>query len=162
VSYLWYFAYGSNADPERFRSRVGPWEARLPATVEGLKLTFSARVESEGGGGAVVVESSASRVYGVAYRITTEQMQAMDAEEFDPGRDLHGSGRRITVTAASGPRSFDAELYTISPAGDFRAPSERYLGHILRGLRHAGHGDEVLREVRGSALAEGTPPGGAR
>lgn len=160
MSYLWYFAYGSNADPERFRSRVGPWEARLPATVEGLTLTFSSRVESEGGGGAVVVEKPGSLVYGVAYRITTGQMRAMDDEEFDPGRDLHGSGRRITVSAASGPRRFDAELYTISPAGDFRAPSERYLDHILTGLRLAGHGDEVLSEVRRAALAAGTKPGG--
>ena len=125
---VFYFAYGSNAHPDRFRSRVGPWRSRYAAGLEGYRLRD-----------------------GVLYEITPEQMAAMDREEFDPSRDTDGNGRRLTVTVSTeqGPRV--AECYTVQDDGAWRAPSKQYLGFIIRGLRAAGHSRDSIERVRRTA-----------
>jgi hypothetical protein len=146
-----YFAYGSNADPDRFRSRVGPWIDRQPAFLEDHRLRFAGSVRSEGGGGAVVDRRAGHRVAGVLYEITAEQLEAMDREEFDASRDVTAVGRRIAarVSTASGAR--DAQLYTVEDDGSRCPPSATYLGFILRGLEAAGHSDDALDRVRAAA-----------
>ena len=148
---VFYFAYGSNADPDRFRSRVGQWLSCSAAGLKGYRLRFAASVQSEGGGGAVIDEARHGTVDGVLYEITPEQMAAMDREEFDPSRDTGGKGRRLTVTVSTeqGPRV--AECYTVRDDGAWRAPSERYLGFIIRGLEAAGHARDAIERVRGRA-----------
>ncbi|MGD8376089.1 MAG: gamma-glutamylcyclotransferase [Acidobacteriota bacterium] len=148
---VFYLAYGSNADPERFRSRVGPWISRRAARLDGHKLRFAASVQSEGGGGAVIDEDPDGSVDGVLYEITIEQMEAMDREEFDPSRDISRVGRRLTVRVETDEGAVEAECYTVRDDGGRRAPSERYLGHILRGLESAGHPPEALERVRRAA-----------
>jgi cation transport regulator ChaC len=145
---LCYFAYGSNADPDRFRARVGEWLDRAPAWLEGYRLRFASSVRSEGGGGAVIDEAEGSRVAGVLYEITREQMERMDREEFDPARDVSRSGRRLTVTVSTGGGVRTAQAYTVSDDGGWCAPSETYLAHILRGLEAAGHSPEVIASAR--------------
>ena len=63
----WYFAYGSNLDPERLRRRVGDWSDCRRAELEGWRLRFSDRVQSEGGGGAVVEPSEGGVVHGAVF-----------------------------------------------------------------------------------------------
>ncbi len=148
---VFYFAYGSNAHPDRFRSRVGAWRSRCAAGLEGYRLRFAASVQSESGGGAVIDKTEDGTVDGVLYEITPEQMTAMDREEFDPSRDTDKRGRRLTVTVstAQGPRV--AQCYTVRDDGAWRAPSERYLGFITRGLEAAGHSQEAIERVRQAA-----------
>ena len=148
---VFYFAYGSNAHPDRFRSRVGPWRSRHAAGLDGYRLRFAASVQSESGGGAVIDEEADGTVDGVLYEITPEQIAAMDREEFDPSRDTDGKGRRLTVTVSTeqGPRV--AECYTVRDDGAWRAPSERYLGFIIRGLEAAGHSRDAIERVRRAA-----------
>lgn len=150
---VFYLAYGSNADPDRFRSRVGPWRSRRRARLDGYRLRFAASVSSEGGGGAVVDESPCDHVDGVLYEITAEQMAAMDREEFDPSRDTSGLGRRVRVEVVSEDRPVPAEMYTVRDDGAYAPPSERYLGHIVRGLEAAGHPAEAIERVRDAARA---------
>ena len=120
---IFYFAYGSNAHPERFRSRVGPWRSRHAAGLRGYRLRFAASVQSEGGGGAVIDEAPEGSVDGVLYEITPEQLARMDREEFDPSRDTAGKAHRLTVTVSTehGPRV--AECYTVRDDGTSKAPS---------------------------------------
>lgn len=148
---VFYFAYGSNADPDRFRTRVGAWRTRRPARLEGYRLRFADSVQSEGGGGAVVDPQSEGRVDGVLFEITPDQLAAMDREEFDPTRDASGAGRRVRVTVQTETGPVAAEMYTVQDGGGRRAPSERYLGHILRGLEAAGHSQDALDRVRRAA-----------
>lgn len=145
---VYYFAYGSNADPDRFRERVGEWRSRSVARLEGYALRFAASVQSEGGGGAVIDEAPGDFVDGVLYEISQEQMEAMDREEFDPSRDIQRKGRRlkVEVTTTSGLQS--ADCYTVQDEGTECPPSETYLGHILRGLEAAGHPLSTLDRVR--------------
>ena len=90
-------------------------------------------------------------VDGVLYEITPEQMAAMDREEFDQSHDTDGKSRRLTVTVSTeqGPRV--AECYTVRDDGAWRAPSERYLGFIIRGLEAAGHSRDAIERVRRAA-----------
>ena len=148
---VFYFAYGSNADPDRFKARVGVWRSRRRAKLLDHRLRFARMVQSEGGGGAVVDASPGRYVDGVLFEITAEQLAAMDREEFDPARDVAATGKRIqrTVDTAEGP--LEAELYTVADDGGFSAPSDTYLGHILRGLEAAGHDEAALAGVRAAA-----------
>ena len=148
---IFYFAYGSNADPERFKARVGPWRSRRRARLQGYRLRFARMVQSEGGGGAVVDESPGAYVDGVLFEISSEQLMAMDREEFDPSRDVATTGKRIRETVETAEGRIESELYTVDDDGAFSAPSVAYLGHILRGLEAAGYDEDVLTTVRAAA-----------
>jgi hypothetical protein len=146
-----YFAYGSNADPDRFRARVGEWRSRRRGRLDGHRLRFAASVQSEGGGGAVVDAAASGHVDGVLYEITAAQMARMDREEFDATRDTDRVGRRVTVTVETEDGPEPAEMYTVVDDGGWRAPSARYLGHIVRGLEAVGHTADAIDAVRRAA-----------
>ena len=152
---VFYFAYGSNADPERFRSRVGEWRSRRPAQLADHRIWFSDTVQSEGGGGAVFESRAGSSLAGVLYEIMMEQLQAMDDVEMDPSRDVNATGvrRTITVDTADGP--VEAEVYNVKNRGGWNPPSDTYLGHIVRGLEAAGHPSDVVEQVRTIAASGG-------
>lgn len=152
---IFYFAYGSNADPDRFRDRVGPWRTRERAWLTSYRLRFADSVRSEGGGGAVVDAHPGGRVDGVLFEITPDQLAAMDREEFAPSRDARGRGRRIRCGVNTDDRPLEAELYTVDDDGAWCRPSERYLGFILRGLEDAGHSEATLERVRRAASSTG-------
>jgi gamma-glutamylcyclotransferase len=158
---VFYFAYGSNTDPERFKARVGEWRSRRRARLPDHSLRFARMVQSEGGGGAVVDPSRGSYVDGVLFEITAEQLAAMDREEFDPARDVAATGKRIQRTVETEEGPLEAELYTVADDDGFSAPSDTYLGHILRGLAAAGHDETTLAGVRAAAAkaAEADLPG---
>jgi gamma-glutamylcyclotransferase len=152
---VFYFAYGSNADPERFRSRVGEWRSRRPAWLAGHRLWFSDSVQSEGGGGAVFGPHEGSTLAGVLYEITMEQQEAMDRIEVDPSRNLKNAGARMTIAVDTADGPVQAQVYNVHEIGGWSAPSQAYLGHIVRGLEAAGHPAEVLDQVRSIAASGG-------
>ena len=108
-------------------------------------------VQSEGGGGAVVDKSLGAHVDGVLFEITSEQLTSMDREEFDPSRDVETTGKRIRETVETAEGRIESELYTVDDDRGFSAPSEAYLGHILRGLEAAGYDKDALAAVRAAA-----------
>ena len=152
---VFYFAYGSNADPERFKSRVGEWRSRRPAWFAGHRLWFSDTVQSEGGGGAVFGPHEGSTLAGVLYEITMTQQEAMDAVEKDPSRNLKNAGGRSTITVDTADGPIEAEVYNVQAIGGWSSPSDTYLGHIVRGLEAAGHPAEVLEQVKAIAASGG-------
>lgn len=155
--HLWYFAYGSNLDPDRFHRRVGDSRQRLRARLDGWSLRFAADVRSEGGGGAVIVPDPDGRVFGAVFLISETQMAAMDREEFDPSRDTSGVGERCEVTVQVEDGPLPAQVYTLPRLTGTCAPSQRYLAHIVRGLRDVGHEDGVVAEVMAIAAAAPGP-----
>ncbi|MCA8970169.1 MAG: gamma-glutamylcyclotransferase [Planctomycetes bacterium] len=148
---VYYFAYGSNMDPVRFEHRVGRWKSVQRAALSGHRLRFSANVQSEGGGGAVVDTAADSVVDGVLFEITEDQLAAMDREEFDPSRNTAGLGRRQRVDVETAEGVVAAEVYTITDDGRHAAPSPTYLAHIVDGLRAAGYGDDAVARVHAAA-----------
>ncbi len=71
---VWYFAYGSNLDPDRFRSRVCDFVDRRQAVLRDYRLRFSGEVTSAGGGGAIIEQSYGDKTYGGADRIDRKQI----------------------------------------------------------------------------------------
>lgn len=154
VGRVWYFAYGSNLDPERFRTRIGPWADRRPATLAGYRLRFSRDVRSEGGGGAFLEPVAGETAHGAVFLIGHEQLAAMDEVELGTKRNVGGLGRRATVAVETPGGPVTAEMYTLPATGRYLAPSPAYLGHVLDGLRAVGHDEEVVRRVAATAAAE--------
>ena len=151
---VWYFSYGSNLDPERFRSRVGPWLEIRTAFLDGYRVRFSGDVRTEGGGGAFVEPDEGSAVFGAVFLIDPGQLRAMDDVELRSERNLAGLAVRRQVDVRTSGGMLRAEMYTLPATGRYLAPSERYLGHILDGLRATGHAEEVLEQVRTTADGE--------
>ena len=144
---IWYFAYGSNLNHQRFRSRVGDWQESRQAILHGYELRFSGEVESEGGGGAIIQPAVGGQVFGGVYRITAAQIEAMDAVELHSPMNSEGRGVRSTVQLQSNGESIQAELYEVPAPSTYRAPSARYLEWITSGLRDFGYDDEIIAEV---------------
>ena len=154
---IWYFAYGSNLDPDRFRGRVGDWIERKRAILHDYRLRFSGEVTSEGGGGAIIQPAEGERVHGGVYRITVEQLRAMDREELESARNPDQRGRRVTLTLECPDSPTEVEVYVVPEPEIYRAPSPKYLDHIVKGLRAFGYDDGVVREVEAVAASEPSP-----
>ena len=151
---VWYFSYGSNLDPVRFRSRVGPWHEIRTAILDGYRVRFSGEVRSEGGGGAFVEPAEGEAAFGAVFLIDPDQMRAMDEVELRSERNLAGLAIRRDVDVRTPAEIVKAEMYTLPASGCYLAPSAKYLGHILDGLRAVGHPEAVLEQLRATAAGE--------
>lgn len=151
---IWYFAYGSNLDQDRFRERVGDWFKARPAVLRDHALRFSGEVSSEGGGGAIIVPAEGETVYGGIYAVTHDQIAAMDEVELNSAMNANQRGSRRTVRVDAEGDPVRAEIYEVPAPEVYRAPSEAYLGHITKGLRDFGYGDDVVSAVEAVAAAE--------
>jgi gamma-glutamylcyclotransferase (GGCT)/AIG2-like uncharacterized protein YtfP len=154
---VWYFAYGSNLDPERFHARVGGSTDRKPVILRDYALRFSGEVTSEGGGGAIIEPQPGGTVHGGVYRITEAQLAQMDEFELNSPMNFDNRGARITISVEADDGELEAEVYVVPSPEVYRAPSDKYLGHILDGLRAFGYSESVIDQVR--ATAESEPSG---
>jgi hypothetical protein len=136
VSELWYFAYGSNLDPDTFLGRRGmrPVAAQI-ACLAGHRLVFDLPVGPGERAVANLLAEAGAFVRGVAYHLTLA-----DAERLDRTEGVHlGAYRRLPVVVeAAGGVLTPAFTYDSPHRVAGRKPSERYLGIILRGARHHG------------------------
>ena len=147
---LWYFAYGSNLDPETFegRRRMRPRETR-PGCLHGYRLVFDLAV---GRGERAVANLAAdpdARVHGVAYAIGRLQALWLDRTEGVPR-----SYRRVGVSlCANDGERLDGFTYVSERRTPGRKPSQRYLNLLLRGARHHGLPEDYVAWLRGIELA---------
>jgi cation transport regulator ChaC len=151
VGGCWYFAYGSNLDPATFegRRRMRPLGC-CRASLAGHRLAFDLPVGPGQRAVANLAADPASRIHGVAWRITER-----DGRRLDRSEGVHlGYYQRLAVRVARDDGSLlDAFTY-VSPHGrPGRKPSARYLGLILRGARHHGLPEEWILELERSELA---------
>jgi cation transport regulator ChaC len=147
----WYFAYGSNLDPETFegRRRMRPLGSRR-ASLPGWRLVFDLPVGPGERAVANLAPDPDARIHGVAWRISER-----DALRLDRTEGVHlGYYRRLAVQLALDDGStLDAYTY-VSPHGrPGRKPSARYLGLILRGARHHALPEEWIATLERFELA---------
>ena len=149
--HVWYFAYGSNLDPDTFvgRRRMRPLEATA-ALLEGFELVFDLPVGRGERGVANLRDAPQGEVHGVAWAISRAQASHLDRTE-GVHRGYY-SRQQVQVTAADG-RQFDAFTYQSSHGVAGRKPSRRYLGLLLRGARHHDLPREWIDTLRGIELA---------
>jgi cation transport regulator ChaC len=148
---VWYFAYGSNLDPETFegRRRMRPLGS-CRACLAGYRLVFDLPVGPGERAVANLAADPAARIHGVAWRISER-----DARRLDRTEGVHlGYYRRLDVEVALDDGSPRGAFTYVSPHGQpGRKPSARYLGLILRGARHHGLPEQWIATLERFELA---------
>ncbi|HVN38684.1 MAG TPA: gamma-glutamylcyclotransferase family protein [Myxococcota bacterium] len=148
---LWYFAYGSNLDPETFLGRRGmhPREM-LAAALDSFELVFNLPVGPGERGVANLRPRAGAHVHGVAYAIDPEQAAHLDRTEGVHRGYYLRNAVRLEVPQG---RVLNAFAYMSLHGVDGRKPSERYLGLLLRGARYHGLPEAWIRHLRGLEVA---------
>lgn len=138
----WYFAYGSNLDPDTFlgRRRMRPLAAR-PARLDGFTLAFDLPVGPGERAVANLREAADRHVHGVAYHLGIADCTHLDRTE-GVHRGYYDRRPVALVLPDGGP--LEAFTYVSRFSVPNRKPSRRYLGLILRGARHYGLPAEYL------------------
>ncbi len=146
MSDVWYFAYGSNLDRKKFEKRAGKYLESRKAVLRDYRICFNTFHPGWNCGVADIVESKGDDVYGVVYRIKEEQLSRLDKAVGVPQ-----FYRRMIVEVETEKGVVTAYTYTTVKKRGFVAPSEAYLGHILKGLKQHGWGEEALETIRRAA-----------
>lgn len=118
-----YFAYGSNMDQDQMRERCPDTILVGPVMLIDYRLAFTIFSPKRQCGCADIIPSSGDTVYGLLYRLTDADMEAMDGFE---GHPVHY--RRITVRVNSPEGETDAYSYEVVNKQDGLIPSAHYLG----------------------------------
>ncbi|MEM0142697.1 MAG: gamma-glutamylcyclotransferase family protein [Candidatus Parvarchaeum sp.] len=134
---MYYFAYGSNLERSRLHVRVGNWSSERNCLLDGYRLTFDSR------GKADIIEDSNSKVYGVIYELSEEQMKILDVKEGVPR-----VYKRSAVSVKIDNRQVEAVAYIKVDKTEFSKPNAEYLNYIIEGLYEHGFGEEIIEEVK--------------
>jgi len=138
---VWYFAYGSNLDMDRLRSRIGRWQAAKKAALKDYRLSFDSR------GKADILEQRGERVWGTVYKVTEAQLKILDDFE-----GVHsGVYKRVRVNVECDGKTEHAIAYVKVEKTSFHPPNDEYLNYILRGLKQHGYDEETIEAVRAAA-----------
>jgi cation transport regulator ChaC len=127
-----YFAYGSNMNPERMAQRGLAVVAALPGWLDNMTLRFNKRARREPlCACANIAWLPGSRVEGVLYQLADEQQIAL----LDPyeGTPRYYSRERFPVHTPQGVKN--GWVYVANPANidDNLLPMRWYLNHLLCG-----------------------------
>jgi gamma-glutamylcyclotransferase (GGCT)/AIG2-like uncharacterized protein YtfP len=127
-----YFAYGSNMNPERVAARGLAVASAAAGWVDGLSLAFDKCSHDHAGiGHASVAWDPSGRVEGVVYELATErEILKMDRYERAP---VNYSRDRIVVATAAGPRVCWTYFANPSVRQLGLRPDRAYLAHLLAG-----------------------------
>lgn len=152
----WYFAYGSNMNPQRVCARGLPFDEARAAVLSGFRLVFNKRAHGKQGVAyANIAACPGARVEGVAYRLSQrEAIHIMDPFEGTPVRysrevfPLHSEGAVLAAWVyVANPAWVDAGLL----------PERPYLEHLLAGAPFLSAG--YLREIATHPCLEVDLPG---
>ena len=149
MTWLWYFAYGSNMQRATFRGRRGIEPRRAVAVrAAGWRLVLDKPpLFSIGHSFANVVRDAQGVVYGVAYEITAEDMAHV---EFSEGVQLGNYMRAEITLQVLDPGSEPLQAFTLT--SEKRAtglqPSTRYMGLLIDGALEHGLPDDWIAMLR--------------
>lgn len=130
------FSYGSNLDPERFRSRVRYWNGKYQlARLPGYELRFNKR-SLKYGVAANVVPHPTRQVRGILVDLNDADLQAIDICEGYPTN----YNRVATKFWLEDSSEAEGYVYMATPEWiqDGSFPSADYLGYVRRGAIASG------------------------
>lgn len=139
-----YFAYGSNMDREQMRQRCPGAVLLGPAVLEGYRLVFGGHSDRWGGAVATVEIGDGSKVEGLVYYVTPNDLKSLDAFEGHP----HVYQRQVmTVTCCFGGEVYDREVYVymMPVLEELREPSSSYRKVLAVAYRCWGFNLNALR-----------------
>ena len=125
---VWYFAYASNMSRAQMKQRAGDWAEEKLARLENYELNFD-KVARGGAGTGNIVIAEGKVVWGVLYRVTEQQLRALDRFESVPEHY-----RRIEVNVVDDEgRKVAAQAYLARKVRKGLKPDRLYLQRIIEG-----------------------------
>ena len=130
---VWSFAYASNMSRAQVQQRAGePGEERV-ARLDNYELNFD-KVTRGGAGSANLVPAEGKTVWGVLYRLSEQQLCALDRFE---GVPEHYRRSEVNVTDAQG-NKVGAQVYLARKVRKGLKPDRHYLARIVQGAEEHG------------------------
>jgi cation transport regulator ChaC len=143
---VWYFAYGSNMDPERMKKRVGRLPDRIPGILRNWRLEFNkASKDISSKGFANIMPCPGKVVEGILYAVTEEELRKLDDYEVVP---THYEQYVITVERRDTGEVIPAITYIANrdKVRNGLKPTREYLNHLLAGVDCLS--EEYVRRLR--------------
>ena len=128
----WYFAYGSNMNPQRMRTRGLSFSEALAGQLQGYELSFNKRANDRPGTAYANIRHRQNAVVeGVLYRLD-DPAEILKMDPFE-GTPIFYSRERLPVLTAQG--TLPGWVYVANPAWrcDGLKPTRAYLEHLLAG-----------------------------
>jgi gamma-glutamylcyclotransferase (GGCT)/AIG2-like uncharacterized protein YtfP len=150
-----YFAYGSNLDDAQMRHRCPDHEVVGPAKLEGYRLSFHGNSDRWRGAVATVSPSVDSVVWGVLFRLTDDDLKALDEYEDYRGPNHPASlydRQDVRVRTSAGIEA-QALTYLMRPHTEGK-PSRLYLDTITNGAADHGLPREYVLQLAATATAD--------
>lgn len=141
------FAYGSNLHPKQMSRRCPSAQLVGRSRLDRYELGFTRRSSTWGGGVADLVPCPAAHVWGALYKLSTQDLDALDAYE---GVPTAYKRQRVSVVAADG-TLWQPWAYVVVKKAPYVAPAAAYMRAVIDGAREVGLPAEYI------ALLEAVP-----
>ncbi|MBW2279513.1 MAG: gamma-glutamylcyclotransferase [Deltaproteobacteria bacterium] len=135
-----YFAYGSNLDADQMRERCPSSQALARARLDDHRLDFTHWSRRWRGGAADVIREPGATVWGVVYRLCTDDLERLDRFEGGYARI------QVRVEDASGARH-EALSYSVREKSS-HAPCPAYLARMVDWGERWGLPESYLEDLR--------------
>ena len=168
---MWYFAYGSNLNPQavaqwcKFYGLKSPaLKGGKPAVLDNYRLCFPIYSEYWGGGTADIVYDPGKYVAGALFEVTESELAVLDQKV---GRKLDSAGNeigiyaRLTVKAAPLSRGEAGSAVTYQGTSSERfglPPTRRYMDLIIQGACQYGLSMMWIAYLQSFATQSGREP----
>lgn len=140
-----YFAYGSNLCLRQMRQRCPGALVVAAAVLPRYRLDFVQPHDGWGGGVAGVVPAN-DRVEGIVYRLSHDDLAALDGHE-PVAQGRYWRERARVLTHAGNALSVWVYFGQVFPDAPY-TPSAKYLGTLLRGAREHGLNTHYIDNLR--------------
>jgi hypothetical protein len=134
---IWYFAYGSNMNPERLadqrlKERAVQMGPRIGGRLDGWRLVFNKVARApEGAAAGNIVEAAGDVVHGTLNQMPEAGLLVLDIWEGVAGG--HYERRTVPVARADTGETVEAVAYVALKVGEGLRPTREYLSHLLAG-----------------------------
>ncbi len=140
---VWYFAYASNMYREQVRQRAGEPKEEKIARLDGYELNFD-KIARGGTGTANITLAPGKLVWGVLYRLSEQQLKALDRFE---GVPEHYRRSEVTVIEGKGGK-VAAQAYIARKVRKGLKPDRQYLQRIVQGAEEHGLPEDYIKQLR--------------
>jgi len=140
---VWYFAYASNMLRAQLKQRVGDAKEEKIARLDDYELNFD-KVARGGTGKANITIVAGKVVWGVLYRLTEQQMKALDRYE---GVPEHYRRSEVNVIDTEG-NKIAAQVYLARKVRKGLKPDRLYLQRIIQGAEEHNLPSEYIAQLR--------------
>ena len=130
----------------------------VPARMRGYRLAWNYFSRVRDGAAANVVADPAAELLGVALRVDTPTLRAIDIKEGHPSRYNRGaSPLPAQLMRGDGDKPIDAWLYVVRPkylSERYVAPRRHYLALMIEGARQHGLDPDYVAALRNLPTAD--------